>query len=125
MNAKEMRLTSAREINASVADWAPGSQAAAAAAAQLSKRHEAARSVCAQMAAQTLGTGGWCLGRMAKDALFGIERTIQLPTGRSYHMPASHVEADVLIIDGLVQLLRLGRRHSLSVNDFGGDDALA
>jgi hypothetical protein len=111
-------LASPREINASAAEWAAAEPAAAL---ELRERHEAARTACSRMATQTLSTGGWCLGRMVQDGLFGTERTIQMPMGtRSFTMPASHVEADLLIVYGLVKLLRLGRINSLSVSDFGG-----
>ena len=104
-------------INASSARW-PALQRQSA--LEQRARHDAARAACARRKLQTLQTGGWCLATMAKARLFGAEQTVHLPDGNSHRMPASHVEADVLILEGLVSLLHMGSTSTLlSMLDLG------
>jgi hypothetical protein len=107
-------------VNASAAAW-DASEFSASARVQR-ERHVAAREECAASRKQTLTTGGWCLGQMVRDRLFGREQHLPLPnwaSGGTYRLPGSHVEADELIVDGLTSLLRLRSSHPLSVLDLG------
>ena len=113
-----MGIESLAAVNASAAAW--DSRDAAAAAALL-RRHAAAREACGSSSKrrQTLSSGGWCLRTMAADSLFGAERSVRLSGGRSFTMPAAHVEADEFILEGLVELAAAARGGALSINDFG------
>ena len=80
----------------------------------LQTRHEAARALCgsAHSRLQTLRSGGWCLVRMVRDRLFGAEWEFTFGRGGRYRLPASHVPADILLLDGLRNLTD-GCRHSV------------
>ena len=89
------------EVNASAARWDRNDEAAANA---LRARRFEAEAACAQEKDQTLRSGGWCLRRMASDRLFGHERKVHLHDGGWFKLPASHVEADKIILSGLTAL---------------------
>lgn len=110
-------LASLADVNASASRWDP---ADAAAATALRERHDAARASCQAARKQTLQSGGWCLRKMAKDRLFGVERMVGTAS-LEYRLPASHVEADVIIAKELAAMIGLpstGSR-SKSLVDFG------
>ena len=89
------------------------------AAAQLAGRHGFAMSACTSSTArrQTLQSGGWCLGKMVKDKLYGRERAVPIRGGGgSFRLPASHVLADLLLLHWIKNITD-GCRHS--VNDLG------
>jgi len=99
------------------------------AAAVLVARHEQARKYCDASGAekvasgyttvsqpkQTQRTGGWCLGMMVSARLFGQERNVSVGAS-SYRLPAAHVSADLVLLDGMRNITDSCR---LSVNDFG------
>lgn len=89
-----------------------------AAAALLASRHRYAQETCdTAKGKQTLQTGGWCLQKMVRDRLFGNERTVNTSDGAmTYRLPASHVPADLVLVDGILNITDGCR---LSVNDFG------
>lgn len=96
-------------VNTSAARWNPSDTVAAA---SLSERHMIARDTCAAARRQTLRNGGWCLRKMARDELFGKERSVQLRSApgepaSSYRLPGSHVEADAIIVAELAALIGL------------------
>lgn len=109
-------LQSLTEVNASAAMWDLVDVEAAAA---LRMRHLSAAAACARLSRQTLGSGGWCLRKMADDRLFGAQRRVQLTDGASYMMPGSHVEADELIVSGLIKLCASSTRGTCSILDLG------
>jgi hypothetical protein len=113
--------TSLAAVNGSAAKW---EQHDAFCTKNLQMRHQIARKGCERpLQGQALQRGGWCLGQMVQSRLFGDERTVWLPRGESYRMPAAHVEADELILSALARLTGLSKDHKrpspLSILDLG------
>lgn len=123
-------LKTTADINESVARWDPRDPSASV---RLMKRHNSAIKACGNARRQALPDGGWCLHKMESDRLFGDSRMVSLPDGSSYRLPASHVEADSVIVSALARILGLAGHgvelgaqwwhgptdQPLSVADFG------
>lgn len=99
------------EVNSSAASW---DEFNASHAALLASRHVAARALCEQRGTR-LPSGAWCLARPEAGA--SSVRTVSLSGGHNYLLADPHVEADAIIVDVLLRLLRVP--HRTSVLDLG------
>lgn len=113
-------LNNTHDVVVSAAAWRSRD---AAAAELLRRRHEADRSACTGDLQRTTRRrpkqnrrGGWCLANMVRERLFGSEQNVSIRDGVPYRMPASHVPADRLLVEGVQNLTA---RCGLSVLDLG------
>jgi hypothetical protein len=92
---------SLEEVRASAARW-NGSNASHA--ALQAARHSAARSACGRKRQARLRSGGWCLV-VLKHGGAGVQ-SVHLPGGHDYLLAEPHAQADAIIVDVLLQLLK-------------------
>lgn len=92
---------SLEEVNISAARWDDSN---ASHTALLAARHSAARSACEHTRAARLRSGGWCLAALKPGGL-GV-RSVDLPGGHDYLVADPHTQADAIIVDVLLQLLK-------------------
>ena len=92
---------SLEEVKESAARW-DGSNASHT--ALQAERHSAARSACGRKRVARLRSGGWCLAAL-KPGGAGV-RSVHLPGGHDYLLAEPHAQADAIILDVLLQLLK-------------------